>query len=248
MAKPTGKTPNRAPRAKSAPAKPVAAAAPVAPKPVVTPAPEAKMAQAAPKPVSAPVAAPVKVTPAPADPAPVAPVVETVAPDPVPEPIIVPEPTQPEQPKEPVMATIPSFDFAEPFKTAFADMQTKAQETIEKSQAAFGDYNDFAKGNVEAVVESGKILAGGLQEMTSGLVADSRSAFESMTAEVKELAAAKTPSDFFKLHNDLMKKHFDTAVAFSSKQSEAVLKLAGEVVAPISSRVSLAVDKVKSGN
>ncbi|HWU02112.1 MAG TPA: phasin family protein, partial [Novosphingobium sp.] len=59
-------------------------------------------------------------------------------------------------------------------------------------------------------------------------------------------AAAKSPSDFFKLHNDLMKKHFDQAVAFSSKQSEAFLKLASEAAAPISNRVSIAVEKVKS--
>lgn len=144
------------------------------------------------------------------------------------------------------MTTLPNFDFNEVFKTAFSDFQEKAKAAYEKSTAAFGDYNEFAKGNLEAVVESGKILTAGLQELGTALVADSREAFETLTSEAKSLAAAKTPTDFLQIHSDLLKKHFDKAVSFSSKQSETVLKLAGDVAAPLSSRVSLAVEKVKA--
>jgi hypothetical protein len=129
------------------------------------------------------------------------------------------------------MTTLPSFDFAETFKTAFADFQEKAKAAYEKSTASLADYNDFAKGNAEAVVESGKILSSGLQEIGSALVADSREAFETLTSEVKALAAAKSPTDFFQLQSDLFKKHFDKSVAFSSKQTEAALKLASDAVA-----------------
>ncbi|HZV09825.1 MAG TPA: TIGR01841 family phasin [Novosphingobium sp.] len=138
-----------------------------------------------------------------------------------------------------------SFDFSEVFKSAFTDFQEKAKAAYEKSTSALGDYNDFAKGNVDALVESSKILAAGLQELGSTLVADSRSNFESLTAEAKELAASKTPTDFFKLQSELLKKHFDSAVAASSKQSEALLKLASEVSAPLSNRVSIAVETIK---
>jgi hypothetical protein len=48
----------------------------------------------------------------------------------------------------------------------------------EELVGVFGDYAAFAKGNVEAVVESGKILAEGLQDMGTNLVAEGRSAFE----------------------------------------------------------------------
>jgi phasin family protein len=156
-------------------------------------------------------------------------------------------PAQPTvKPKEPAMTTLPTFDVPEAFKTAFADFQEKAKAAYEKSTASAADYSEFAKGNVEALVEAGKILTSGLQELGTALVADSREAFEALTGEVKSLAGAKTPTDFFQLQSDLLKKHFDKSVAFSSKQSEAVLKLASEAVAPISGRVSLAVDKIKA--
>ena len=55
----------------------------------------------------------------------------------------------------------------------------------------------------------------------------------------------KTPADFFKLQGEMMRRNFDAAVATTSKHSEAMVKLAGDAFAPISTRVSLAVEKVK---
>lgn len=131
-------------------------------------------------------------------------------------------------------------------ETVIADAQAKAKEAFEKSSSAFGDYAEFTKGNVEAVVESGKILVEGLQDMGTNLVAEGRSAFETATADMKEMAAAKSPTDLFQLQSELLRKSFDTAVAYGSKNTEAMLKLASESFAPISSRVSLAVEKVRA--
>jgi hypothetical protein len=213
----------------AAPVKAPVAKAP-APKPVTKPAPVAKAPPAKPVETPAKAPAPIKAEPAPKA-APVSPAT----------------PAQPTaKPKESAMTTLPTFDVPEAFKTAFADFQEKAKAAYEKSTASAADYSEFAKGNVEALVEAGKILTSGLQELGTALVADSREAFEALTGEVKSLAGAKTPTDFFQLQSDLLKKHFDKSVAFSSKQSEAVLKLASETVAPISGRVSLAVDKIKA--
>lgn len=146
--------------------------------------------------------------------------------------------------KEKLMAkTIPT-DFAAPFQTAFSDIQEKAKTAYEKSTEALGEANDFAKGNVEALVESGKVLASGLQELGSTVVADGKSAFEAITADVKELASVKSPTEFFQLQSALFRKSFDGAVAQASKNTEAMMKLANEVISPISTRVSLAVEKV----
>jgi len=129
---------------------------------------------------------------------------------------------------------------------AMAEAQTKAKAAFEKSTALMGEAGDFAKGNAEAVMESGKILAAGMQSMGSEIVSEGRTAFEAMTSDVKELAAAKSPTDFFKMQGDLMRKNFDSAVAYSSKNSEAMLKLMSDVMAPISGRVSLAMEKARS--
>ena len=136
-------------------------------------------------------------------------------------------------------------DFSAKIKDVVADAQDRAKTAFEKTSAFASGYGDFAKGNVEAIVESSKILAAGLQDMGKSYVAEGKSAVETMTADVKELAAVKSPTDFFKLQGELLRRNFDAAVASTSKHSEAVVKLAGDAFAPISTRVSLAVEKVK---
>lgn len=136
-------------------------------------------------------------------------------------------------------------NFAEGFKTVIADAQEKAKAAFEKGTASFGEVNEFAKGNVEAMVESGKILTAGLQELGTSLATETRTAFESMSAEVKEFAAAKTPADLFKLQGEFVRRSFDSAVAHGSKNSEAMLKLMSEAFAPISGRINLAVEKAR---
>ncbi|MBB4612791.1 phasin family protein [Novosphingobium taihuense] len=142
------------------------------------------------------------------------------------------------------MATT-TTEITEKMTAAFKEAQEKAKAALEKSQAAFGDAGAFAKGNVEAVVESSKIFASGLQEMTKGYVEETKSAFEAMTADVKDLTTVKSPTEFFEKQSALLRKNFDAAVAASSKNSEAMLKLANEAFQPISTRVSLAVEKIK---
>jgi hypothetical protein len=141
--------------------------------------------------------------------------------------------------------TMDTAEFTTKMKSAVADVQVKAKEALDKGAAAFDEYNEFSKGNLEAVVESGKILATGMQSLGSAVIADTKTNFETLTAEVKELVSVKSPADFFKLQAAFARRNFDLAVAQTSKNSEAVLKLANEVAAPISSRVSLAVEKIK---
>ena len=126
------------------------------------------------------------------------------------------------------------------------DVQARARTAFEKSQAMFGNAGEFTKGNLEAMVESGKILATGVQAMGKTYVAEVKSTFESVQADAKDLRAAVTsPTEFVKLQSTLMRKYFDNVVAYNSKSAEAALKLANEAFQPISSRVSLAVEKVK---
>lgn len=166
-----------------------------------------------------------------------------------PAPIATPQATKTAAPKSLIQQlkekTMETTDFTTKIKTAVGDAQTKAKEAFDKGAATFGEYNEFTKGNVEAVVESGKILATGMQSLGKTFVEDGKNAFEILTAEVKELAAVKSPTDFFKLQADFLRRNFDIAVSNTSKNSEAVLKLASEVAAPISGRVNLAVEKVK---
>lgn len=131
------------------------------------------------------------------------------------------------------------------FQDAMTQAQAKAQAAFEKSSSMMGEAGEFAKGNVEAMIESSKIYAEGLQEIGGSMVAESRTAFESMTGDIKELAAAKSPTEFLKIQSDMVRKNIDTAVAYSSKNSETFLKLLSDSFAPLSGRVSLAVEKAR---
>ena len=136
-------------------------------------------------------------------------------------------------------------DFTAKVQETVAEAQERAKAAFEKSQALFGDAGEFTKGNVEALVESGKVLAAGMQDLGKDYVAEAKTAFETVQADIKDLAAVKTPADFFKLQGEILRRNFDAAVASGSKHSEKVVKVAGEAFAPIQSRVSLAIEKVK---
>jgi len=136
-------------------------------------------------------------------------------------------------------------DFTSKIEAAVKDAQTRAKDAFEKSQAAMADANEFSKGNLEAFVESGKILASGLQAMGKTYVEEVKSALETARADVKELDAVKSPKGFLELQTKLVRKNFDSVVAYNSKNAEAVLKLANDAFQPLSTRVSLAVEKVR---
>jgi phasin family protein len=136
-------------------------------------------------------------------------------------------------------------DFTGRIQDVVKDAQTRAKTAFEKSQAAFGDAGEFNKGNIEAVVESGKLLAQGLQAMGKTYVAEVKSTFEAVQADVKELTAVRSPAEFVQIQSSLLRKYFDNAVAYNSKSAEAALKLANDAFQPISNRVTLAVEKVR---
>lgn len=133
----------------------------------------------------------------------------------------------------------------ERLKGLMGDMSTRAKTAYEKGTEMASQASEFNKGNVEALVESGKIAAKGAQEMGQAYAEDAKKGFEELTAALKEMTTVKSPTEFIELQTKLVKKSFDTAVAQTSKNSEAFIKLAGDVFQPISNRVSVAVDSFK---
>ncbi|MBA4747808.1 MAG: phasin family protein [Sphingopyxis sp.] len=140
--------------------------------------------------------------------------------------------------------------FADEAKTRFeslsADMNGRSKEAMEKASKLAEEAVEFQKANIEAIVESGKIAAKGMQVLGEEGVAFGRKSIEEVTASLKSYTAVKTPVEFFQLYAENSKKAFDTAVAQTSKTSEMVVKLANDSFAPISNRVSEITAKVKA--
>jgi len=244
--------------AKIAAAKPVIAAAPVAPvviaKPVVAPAHGAAPTPAV---VTPAVVTPAVVTPAVVTPAVVAApkIAEPVAVQPTPstddiapvEPVAAaPAPVEATPDKKEVFTMENTVNnVTEKTQTMFVEMNDRAKVAMEKTQTMFADMNEFNKGNVEALVESSKIAAKGIEAMGQDAAEYTRKSFESATAIVKSLSAVKSPTEFMKLQSDYVRTSFDALVAESSKSTEMMLKLAGEVAQPISNRIAVAAEKLK---
>jgi len=128
----------------------------------------------------------------------------------------------------------------------FADFNDRTKAAVEKSTKLVEEANEFAKGNVEALVESGRIAAKGFETFGQDAAEYSRKSFESATAALKTMAAVKSPTEFFKLQSDFVRGAFDSYVAEASMNTEALLKLAGDAAQPLSNRVAVAAEKVKT--
>jgi phasin family protein len=126
-----------------------------------------------------------------------------------------------------------------------ADIREKATEAAAKGQKFAANANEFNKANIEAMVEAGKIVAKGAQELGQTNMGYAKKNFEELQAAVKEVTAVKSPTDFVKLQSELARKGFDTAVAQGSKNTEALVKLANDMFQPISNRFAVAADYFK---
>ncbi len=127
---------------------------------------------------------------------------------------------------------------------AVTDMQGKAQEAFDKGTGLVAEMTDLAKGHVEAAVESGKIIASGIEGLSKTYAAEAKSAYETLTADFKDMAAIKSPTELFQLQGKIMRRNFDTLVATGTKSNENAMKLATDAFAPITARVNLAVEKL----
>jgi phasin family protein len=128
----------------------------------------------------------------------------------------------------------------------FAEWNDRTKAAVEKSTKLVEEANDFAKGNVEALVESGRIAAKGFETLGQDAADYSRRSFESATAALKSLSSVKSPADFFRLQSDYFRGAFDSYVAEASKNTEAMIKLASDAAQPLSNRVAVAAEKVKT--
>jgi phasin family protein len=132
------------------------------------------------------------------------------------------------------------------FQGAVAELNEKAKVAVEKSSKAMEEISALTKGNFDAVVESSKIATKGFETLSQEAVEYGRKSFEKSTATFKSFAAVKTPAEFFQLQSELLSASLDGFASEAAKNSEAMLKLFGDVSKPISNRVAIVTDKVKS--
>ncbi len=138
------------------------------------------------------------------------------------------------------------FAAAEQIKTVVSEANDRAKTAMEKNAKIIEELAELGRGNVEALVASSKVAAKGAETLSQDAANYSRARFEEATAAFKSFTDVKSATDFFKLQGDFARTAFDSAVAESARVSEAMLKLAGDVAEPLTSRYAVAADRVKT--
>ena len=121
--------------------------------------------------------------------------------------------------------------------------QAQMKEGVEKAMKTAEEFVAFNQGNVEAFVKSGQIWAAGVQDLQKQMAATAQASFEESVAAFKAIAAAKSLKDAFDLQASLARGTIEKTLAESGKLTDASLKLTEQVLAPLTARATLAVEK-----
>jgi phasin family protein len=135
---------------------------------------------------------------------------------------------------------------ADRFQAVFGDVNERARTQIERNTRIAEQLTELGKGNVEAIVASTKIAAKALETVGHEVAEYSRKSFEDASAALKGFAEVKSATDFFRLQSDYARTQFDALVAETSKLSETMIKLSGDVAEPLTSRYTVAAERVKA--
>jgi phasin family protein len=135
---------------------------------------------------------------------------------------------------------------ADRFQAVFGDVNERAKGAFERNARVAEELTELTKGNVEAMVASTKAAAKGVEALGQEVAEFSRKSFEDASAALKGFADVKSPTDFFRLQSDFARSQFDMMVAETSRFSEVAIKVAGDVAQPITSRYSVAAERVRT--
>lgn len=121
--------------------------------------------------------------------------------------------------------------------------QAKLKEGVEKAVKTSEELLAFSQGNLEAFVKATQIYATGFQDLSKHIAASSKASIEESVAFSKSLIGVKSVKEAVDLQTGYAKSSIEKAVAESNKLTDATVKLTEQAIAPLTARISLAVEK-----
>ncbi|NMJ42160.1 phasin family protein [Roseomonas sp. JC162] len=118
---------------------------------------------------------------------------------------------------------------------------TKGAEGLMK---AAEEAAEFGRGNLEAFTKAAQTWAVGTQDLARQAMALAQGFTDQSLEGAKALAAVKSLNEAAEVQAKFAKAAMEKAVAESAKFQEAMFKLTEQTVAPISARVTVAVEKI----
>lgn len=125
----------------------------------------------------------------------------------------------------------------------FEVQQAKVKENMAKAMKTTEAMVAFSQGNFEAFMKAGQIFSTGLQGLSKQIAATTQTSIEETVAVSKSLAGVKSVKEAVDLQTGYARSVMEKAVAETSKITDASLKLTEQTIAPLTARVTLAVEK-----
>ncbi len=125
----------------------------------------------------------------------------------------------------------------------FTETQAKVKEGMEKAMRTAEELVSFGQGNLEAMLKSSQIWAAGVQDLSKQMAASAQASFDETMSTFKAMGTVKSLKDAMDLQATLARATMEKTLAESGKLTDASFKLTEQAIAPITARVSLAVEK-----
>ena len=130
-------------------------------------------------------------------------------------------------------------EFVSELKKTQAEVTTHMEKIVKSTEELVA----FGQGNIEAFVKASQVLATGMQDLAKHFAATAQASMDETTAHFKALTAVKSPKEALDLTTAATKTAIEKSLAEAGKVTDASMKLAEQVAAPITARVTLAVEK-----
>jgi phasin family protein len=127
--------------------------------------------------------------------------------------------------------------------TGFDKAPEEVKKNMEKAMKTAEEMVTFGQGNLEAFVKAGQIWAAGVQDLGKQVAANAQAQVEHTVATFKALAGVKSLKEAMDLQTSLARTSMEKAMAETGKLTDASLKLTEQALAPLTARVTLAVEK-----
>jgi phasin family protein len=121
--------------------------------------------------------------------------------------------------------------------------QMEAKTKMEKAMKTAEQMMSFGQGNMEAMMKSSQIWAAGVQDLGKSFAATAQAQLDQTMSTWKAMAGVKSLKEAIDLQSSLARSSVETAMAQTGQLTDASIKLAEQAMAPITARVTLAVEQ-----
>ena len=104
------------------------------------------------------------------------------------------------------------------------------------------DFLAFGQGNMEAMMKSGQIWATGVQDLSKQMSITAQTNLDETMSAFRAVSGLKSVRDLIDLQSGFARTAMEKAMAETGRLTDASLKLAEQAMAPITARVTLAVE------